>query len=166
MLHFINTLLQYPDCNFPNGTWNSATQTCKCSTTFAISATNCTECSKCDETYGGIFNAGKCTGCDITDPKLCCNKCSNIAKDPQSKCKTCLDTYADYDQNCYKCLKGSEKVKLPDSMGGSQVCTQKALVKEGKKISLIVGIIYAIITFIFVVVNVWKCIKNKKAMKQ
>ncbi|CAL5973273.1 Hypothetical_protein [Hexamita inflata] len=164
MLHFINTLLLYPDCIFPNK-WNSTTQTCKCTTTFATSETNCSVCTKCDEKYGGIFNAGECSGCIGTDPKLCCNKCHNIATDPQTQCKTCLDIYADFNfekGSCYACLNGSQKVKLPASMGGSEVCTQKALVKEGKKISLIVGIIYAIITFIFVVVNVWKCIKNKK----
>ncbi|CAL6065890.1 Hypothetical_protein [Hexamita inflata] len=167
MILFVNCLQNYPNCIFPN-TWNSTTQKCECRTTFAISATNCSQCSKCDEQYGGILgNNGECTCVNsATDPKLCCNKCNNIAQDPQSNCTTCLDIYADFDQKCYVCIKGAVKVLLPASMGGSPSCTQKALVKEGKKISLIVGIIYAVITFIFVVINVLKCIKNKKAMKQ
>ncbi|CAL6093248.1 Hypothetical_protein [Hexamita inflata] len=162
MIHFINTLLQYPDCIFPN-TWNKEKQTCSCWTTFATSETNCTVCTKCD--YDGILADGKCSNCDGRDPKLCCNKCNNIAQDAQNKCKTCADIYADYNfinGSCYGCITGAEKVQLPASMGGSKVCTQKALVKEGKKISLIVGIIYAIITFIFVVINVWRCVKNRK----
>ncbi|CAL6065894.1 Hypothetical_protein [Hexamita inflata] len=165
MLLFLTKILSAPDCTGKN-IWNNNTKVCKCSNTYKDPTTNCSTCAKCN--YGGTFDNGVCKDCPGRSTTGCCNSCDNPAKDPQTTCTTCLDIYADVNAKkgaCYECIKGAEFVKLPASMGGSYVCTQKALVKEGKKISLIVGIIYAVITFIFVVINVLKCIKNKKMMK-